>query len=91
MLLLVQIDLSQANLVAFESYEEQVLNLLPQHDGKILARLRAIDGQSETHLLEFSDAAAFATFKADPRRERLRTIWETCGASSTVTEVAAIS
>lgn len=87
MLILVQIDLSQANLTLFDEYEAQVLLLLESHRAKLVERLRSIDGQSEFHLLEFSDIAAFDDFRADPVRISLQDLWQSCGATSVLTEV----
>lgn len=68
MLIFVQIDLADADFVAFERYEDQMLALLLSHGGRMLQRLRSGDGQAEYHLLEFSDAACFDAFQADPLR-----------------------
>lgn len=87
MLMLVQIDISEAEMGAFEDYETRVLALLGNHGGKILERLRSIDGKSEVHLLHFSDACALEAFRADPARIALQELWLTSGALSRLTEV----
>jgi hypothetical protein len=87
MFLLVEIDLSKANVPLFEDYEEKVLALLGDHGAKLEARLRSKDGLREIHLLEFPDAAALAAFRANPVRLRMQDLWERCGAASVVTEV----
>jgi uncharacterized protein (DUF1330 family) len=87
MRLLVTIDLSDADITAFEYYERQALALLPAHGGMVGARLRSTDGRSETHLLHFPDSAALAEFLADPARQALRPDWDACGAKAMMVEV----
>jgi hypothetical protein len=84
LLRLVTIDLTAANLDAFERYEAEVLDLVPKHGGRLEMRVRALDGRTETHLLYFPDDAAFEGFRADPGRLALSGNWERCGAQSTV-------
>ena len=90
LLLLVEIDLADAKIDLFETYEEAVLGLLPQFDAMLLTRVRTLDGQSETHLLEFPDQACFDAFRAHPDRAELQPLWDQSGAKSTVREVRAI-
>jgi len=90
MLLLVHIDLTNANLPQFDAYEETVLALLHDHGAKLMVRLRSTDGLKETHLLEFPDRPAFDAFRANPIRAAAQTAWEQCGATSIVTEVERI-
>ena len=84
MLRLVAIDLSNADIPAFEAYEERVLALVPRHGGRLEMRVRSLDGQAETHLLYFPDEQAFERFRSDPHRLALAPEWERCGASSEV-------
>ena len=58
MLVLVQIDLSQAELALFDAYEAEVLPLLGKYGARLEERLRAEDGNSEVHLLYFPDDQA---------------------------------
>lgn len=90
MLLLVQIDLSNADLPLFEDYEEKVLALLDDHGARLEARLRSKDGLTEIHLLEFPNATVLEEFRADPARSRAQGMWERCGASSVITEVVRV-
>ena len=90
MLLLVTIDLSQADLAAFERSEAKALDLLPRYGGRLEMRVRTVDGQSETHLLSFPDEAAFEAFRSAPERLALAAEWEACGARSVVQPVARI-
>lgn len=87
MLILVQIDISKADLALFDAYEAQALGLLRQHSGQLVERVRSTDGTSEVHLLDFPHADAFNAFRADPMRTALQELWSRCGASSKVTEV----
>lgn len=90
MLRLVTIDLSAADLDAFERYEAAVLALVPRHGGRLELRVRALDGRTETHLLFFPDDAAFERFRADPGRLALAGDWERCGARSAIQLVARV-
>ena len=87
MFILVQIDISKADLALLDAYEAQVLPLLAPHGAQLIERLRTVDGNSETHLLHFPDADALDAFRADPARMALQHMWLRCGASSTLTEV----
>jgi hypothetical protein len=87
MLLLVQIDLSDADIAVFEAYEDRVLALLGGYGARLDTRLRSKDGSTETHVLEFPDVTAFEGFRADPARLAMQAMWESCGAVSVVTEV----
>jgi hypothetical protein len=68
MKLVVQIDLTFADLAAFERYEAAVLPLLADHGGVLEQRLRAVDGSSETHVIGFVSPEGFEAYLADPRR-----------------------
>lgn len=87
MLLLVHINLKDANLGFFDAYEAAVLPLLAHHKAKLEFRLRAVDGSSETHLLRFPDAAALERFQHDSARIAAQPLWDRSGATSTITEV----
>ena len=54
------------------------------------ARVRALDGGCETHVLYFPDADAFANFQADPVRRLAREDWDRCGAAALAVEVEAV-
>ncbi|MDO6416814.1 hypothetical protein Q4F19_20695 [Sphingomonas sp. BIUV-7] len=87
MLLLVQLDISQAEMALFDEYEARVLALLGSHGAKLVERLRSTDQATEVHLVHFPDASAFEAYRADPVRVGLQQLWLECGASSTLTEV----
>jgi hypothetical protein len=56
------------------AYEDQVLGMAPDHQGRVLQRARGsgADGQPlEIQLLEFASAQALEGFMTDPRRQSL--------------------
>ena len=55
-------------IVAFRTYEDQVLPLLVDHGGKLQRRWRNGDGTDEVHVVGFASIAAFESYKSDPRR-----------------------
>lgn len=85
--ILVQIDLSGADLPLFEAYERQVLALLPKHGATVEVRVRSLDEREEVHLLHFPDADAREAFRNDPARPAAQDLWKRCGASLTSKEV----
>src|SRR6478735_9054039 len=87
-LLLVGIDLANADVALFEVYEARVLPLLETHGASLLERLRAADGRSETHLIDFPDAESLAAYRADAVRVAASPLWESCRASAVSKEVA---
>ncbi len=87
MRLLLHIDLTGADLVLFEQYEDAVLALLPHHGAVLEQRVRAADGAVETHLIRFPDRSAFEAFIADPRRLAMAKYWTACGAKAQRWEV----
>ena len=90
MLLMVRIDLSDADVALFDAYEARVLPLLERHGARLETRVRAIDGTGEFHLLHFPDADAFAAYRADPERTAAQPLWVQCRARSELVEVARI-
>lgn len=91
MLLLVLIDLSRADLALFESYENKTLALLGRYGASLKMRVRSIDGSREVHLLEFPDAPALEAFRSEPARMAAQDLWQSCGASATIEEVAHVA
>jgi hypothetical protein len=90
MLILVEIDLSHADLALFDAYEARALGLLAQHGARLEERLRSVDQLRETHLLHFPDNEALEAFRADPARAALQDSWLQCGARSALSEVLRI-
>ena len=91
MLVLVQIDLSDANLELFDQYERCALALLSKYGATLEERVRSVDDLGEVHLLRFPDGAALDAFRADPERAALQDTWDRSGAVSTITEVLRIA
>lgn len=89
MRILVQVDLSNADLALFEQYEDAVLALLPNHGAVLIDRSRSADGLAETHLLEFPDTEALAGYRADPERVALQDLWIRSGATASSRDVSA--
>lgn len=87
MLRLVTIDLSAADIRAFEAYEAKVLVLLEQHGGRLEARLRSLDRARETHLVFYPDQRSYDAYLNDPVRQAACVEWERCGAKSESVEV----
>jgi hypothetical protein len=59
------------------TYEDQVLGMVPDHQGRVLQRARGsgADGQPlEIQLLEFASAQALEDFMTDPRRQSLAAV-----------------
>ena len=66
-------------------YEDQVLALLGDHDGRLLARIRSSDGPwSEVQLIEFVSEHGFESFQRDPRRLALSALRDESIASTTI-------
>lgn len=84
MLRLVTIDLSGADVAAFETYETGVLALLGKHGGRLERRMRTLDGAQEIQILRFPDERAYEAFRDDPDRTAARPIWNASGASLSV-------
>lgn len=73
--LLWAVDGREADLIA---YEDQVLQLLPDHGGRVLQRVRTsgtangtADDPLEVHVLEFPSDDALDAYMNDPRRTAL--------------------
>ena len=53
---------------AFRAYEDAVLPLLPEFNGRLERRLRNPDGTVEVHIVSFASDADFQNYRNDPRR-----------------------
>jgi uncharacterized protein (DUF1330 family) len=74
--------------VLLSQYEDRVLGLLPDYDARVMARVRALDGQlAEIQILEFPSEQALGDFQNDPRRTELSEIRNAVIASATVIRV----
>jgi hypothetical protein len=54
-------------LEAFRAYEDAVLPLLPEFNGRLERRLRNPDGTVEVHIVSFASDADFQNYRNDPR------------------------
>jgi hypothetical protein len=52
----------------FRAYEDAVLPLLPEFNGRLERRLRNQDGTVEMHIVSFASDADFQNYRNDPRR-----------------------
>jgi hypothetical protein len=52
----------------FRAYEDAVLPLLPEFNGRLERRLRNQDGTVEIHIVSFASEADFQNYRNDPRR-----------------------
>ena len=52
----------------FRAYEDAVLPLLPEFNGRLERRLRNQDGTVEMHIVSFASDADFQNYLNDPRR-----------------------
>jgi antibiotic biosynthesis monooxygenase (ABM) superfamily enzyme len=52
----------------FCAYEDAVLPLLPEFNGRLERRLRNADGTVEIHIVSFASDADFQSYRNDPRR-----------------------
>jgi antibiotic biosynthesis monooxygenase (ABM) superfamily enzyme len=52
----------------FRAYEDAVLPLLPEFNGRLECRLRNPDGTVEMHIISFASDADFQNYRNDPRR-----------------------
>jgi hypothetical protein len=52
----------------FRTYEDAVLPLLPEYNGRLERRLRNQDGTVEMHIVSFASEADFQNYRNDPRR-----------------------
>ena len=52
----------------FRAYEDAVLPLLPEFNGRLERRLRNPEGTTEIHIVSFASDADFQNYRNDPRR-----------------------
>ncbi len=91
MLMVVILDLSQADIVRFDACEAKMITLLERHNGQLQRRIRALDGQTEAHILHFATEPDLHAYLADPYRVALRSDWLATGAVSRMFEGADLS
>ena len=66
----------------FRAYEDAVLPLLPEFNGRLERRLRNPDGTIETHIISFASDADRQNYLNDPRRKALGWLLERSSAKS---------
>ena len=64
----------------FRVYEDAVLPLLPEYNGRLERRLRNQDGTVEMHIVSFASDADFQNYRNDPRRTAKAALLERSGA-----------
>ncbi len=71
-------------------YENDVLRLVGEHRGRVLTRVRNIDGANhptEAQVIEFADESAFDAYVTDPRRLAMAPRRDACVARTEVWRV----
>jgi hypothetical protein len=66
----------------FRVYEDTVLPLLPEFNGRLERRLRNSDGTVEMHVVSFASEADHQNYLNDPRRKALGWLLERSSAKS---------
>jgi hypothetical protein len=65
----------------FRVYEDAVLPLLPEFNGRLERRLRNPDGTIEMHIISFASDADFQNYRNDPRRTAQASLLEKSSAT----------
>jgi hypothetical protein len=75
----------------FRAYEDAVLPLLPEFNGRLERRLRNQDGTVEMHIVSFASEADFQNYRNDPRRAAQAWLLEKSSAKLELLTMANIS
>jgi hypothetical protein len=75
----------------FRAYEDAVLPLLPEFNGRLERRLRNADGTIEVHILSFASEADFQNYRNDPRRMAQAWLLERSSATLELLPMAGVS
>jgi hypothetical protein len=75
----------------FRAYEDAVLPLLPEFNGRLERRLRNPDGTMEVHIVSFSSDADFQSYRNDPRRAAQASLLEKSSAKLELLPMANVS
>ena len=75
----------------FRAYEDAVLPLLPEFNGRLERRLRNPDGTIEMHIISFASDADFQNYRNDPRRAAQAGLLEKSSAKLELLPMANIS
>ena len=83
-LIIVRLNLDDANLDIFEAYETQVLPLLANHGGALLRRRRIGPRAAEIHIIRFDALEGYEAYLSDRRRVALAPLRDQSGVRSKV-------
>jgi hypothetical protein len=75
----------------FRAYEDAVLPLLPEFNGRLERRLRNPNGTVEVHIVSFASDADFPNYRNDPRRIALVQLLEKSSAKLELLPMANVS
>ena len=75
----------------FRAYEDAVLPLLPEFNGRLESRLRNPDGTTEVHIVSFASDADFRNYQNDPRRAAQARLLEKSSAKMELFPMANVS
>jgi hypothetical protein len=75
----------------FRAYEDAVLPLLPEYNGRLERRLRNPDGTIEMHIISFGSDADFQNYRNDPRRTAQARLLEKSSAKSELLPMANVT
>jgi antibiotic biosynthesis monooxygenase (ABM) superfamily enzyme len=75
----------------FRAYEDAVLPLLPEFNGRLERRLRNPDGTMEMHIISFASDADFQNYRNDPRRKAQAWLLEKSSAKLELLPMANVS
>jgi hypothetical protein len=76
---------------AFRAYEDAVLPLLSEFNGRLERRLRNPDGTVEVHIVSFASDADFQNYRNDPRRMAQASLLEKSSAKLELLPMANVS
>ena len=75
----------------FRAYEDAVLPLLPEFNGRLERRLRNPEGTTEMHIISFASDADFQNYRNDPRRTAQAWLLEKSSATLELLPMANVS
>ena len=75
----------------FRAYEDAVLPLLPEFNGRLERRLRNPEGTIEMHIVSFASDADFQNYRNDPRRAAHAWLLERSAAKLELIPIADVS
>lgn len=75
----------------FRAFEDAVLPLLPEFNGRMEHRLRNFDGTVEVHILSYASEADRQNYRNDPRRTAQTWLLEKSGAKLELLQMTGVS